>query len=422
LNRFSYLKFPASVFLVWALLSGSSNADDSLWSVLDREGDALDLMAIESEGKRVLLVGAKYEELQWRAEDEPPPEMVILPKIRKQLHIISIDSNETVEWQHSFPAVPDVSEIYSAKVTPDNHMCIAYGQNYESDEFINPVVLQVDAGGKIIWADSNAIAESYLPEKVSNEYFQIANLESIRVVDSDDNGCVVSYVLRHQTATTETYQLNVFKIDKEGNHKWRFSHSTDLYGKMFLVRDRDANHYTVVQTNQSRDAAIEAMMAARPFRPLTNIIIISHDGKLEHFHPHDQLKDFDRVWVKHMVDAPGGSVLLVGNLKNAWAALVDKQGVLKKVYSTQEGEFGFVNRKPPDGFVMVRGDAIELVDKDLNMQIDKPIEAVIKKKYINAYMEKQLSEEGPIQNIVPLRKDAYLILYKLGSRLKKIEF
>ena len=401
---------------------GASQANDNLWEMLQRDGDVLDLMAIEAIGTRVLLVGAKYEEQRLPVGGEPVDDQMNETEVRKLMHIISLNSEEKIEWQHSFPAIPDVNEVYSMSATRNGHLCIAYGRNYADNEFINPVVLQVDAKGKIGWADIEAIPESFLPDTSAKSYLQIANLESIRVIDTADNGCLLGYILRQESQNEETLQLNLIMINRDGSVKWHFNRETDLYGKMFLVHNNDSNIYIVVQTNQSRDAAIQAMMAGRPFSPKTSMLVMSPDGEMKNFYDFDTLTDLSKVWVKQAVGASGAAVLLVGNAKNAWAGLVSEKGKLGTINNTLNGEFSYATKMHAGGYILVRSGSLVALDNQLNLMFDKPIEPFIRRNYVNAYLAKELTEQGPIQNIVPISKNTYLVLYKLASRLQKIEF
>jgi len=408
------------VFCVCMFVTGFCQAGEDIWKLLKRDGDVLDLMAIESVEDKAILIAAKYIEKQWEAGEEPAANQADAPLIRKLLHLISVNNEEQVEWENSYSAIPDVDEIYSSDKTPNGRICIAYGHNYADDEFINPTVLQIDSAGKIIWANRSAIPKSSLPETSGQSYTQIANIESIRIVGSLDNGCLMGYILRQQTSKGEFFQLNLLLIDEHGNQQWHFSHNTELYGKMFLVRNSGANNYAVLQTNQSRDAAIEAMMAGRPFSPITNLVTVSKEGKLSNFFDGNALPALSKAWIKHAIDAPGEDILLVGILKNAWAGLMDPHGKLAKVNNSLDGEFSRVEKSRSNQYMLVRGDALVVLDGQLEARLDKPIDQLVNRKYVNAYVEKKLQEQGPVQNIVPMGKNAYFILYKLASRLKKI--
>jgi hypothetical protein len=410
------------IMFAWSISTTLSYASDDVWSILKREGDVLDLMALEALDDKAILIGAKYIEKQWRSEEVPQASQFDASMIRKILHVMSINVQEQVEWQHSYSAMPDVNEIYATSRTRDGRLCIAYGGNYANDEFINPVILQVNASGKIIWANKAAIPEASLPKPSTRTYVQIANIESIRIVETADNGCLLGYILRHQTEQGETFQLNLLSMNEQGDQQWHFVHETTLYGKMFLIRNGDAHSYTVAQTNQSRDAAIEAMMAARPFSPLNNILVVSDKGELVKYYDSNALSHLSKIWIKHIVDVPGDEILMVGNSKNAWAGFIDINAQLKSSNDTLKGEFLFVRTNRSKGYIMVRDDSVVSFDDKLTPRADKEIEKLVKQKYVNAYLQAKLPERGPIQNIVPLGKNAYFILYKLASRLQKIEF
>ena len=151
------------------------------------------------------------------------------------------------------------------------------------------------------------------------------------------------------------------------------------------------------------------------------MLVISNNGELKKFYDLDVLDEVKKVWIKSATDAPGKNVLLAGNAKNAWAALISEDGKLEKINNTLAGEFTYVGKKDSGGYILIRSGSAVAMDNRLDMKLDQPVEKFIKKKYVNAYLAKQLSDQGPIQNIVPMTKNAYLILYKLASRLQKIE-
>ena len=410
----------SAVFCVCIFVTGFCQAGEDIWKLLKRDGDVLDLMAIDTVDNKAVLIAAKYIEKQWQPGAEPEANQTAAPLIRKLLHLISINHEEQVEWENSYSAIPDVNEIFSTDSAPNGRLCIAYGRNYANDEFINPTVLQIDPTGKILWANRDAIPDSSLPGASRNSYTQIANIESIQMVGSVDNGCLLGYILRQQTANSESFQLNLILFNEQGNQQWHFSQNTGLYGKIFLVRNSAANSYAMLQTNQSRDAAIEAMMAGRPFSPVVNLLTVSAQGKLVKYFDDKDLTALSKTWIKHVVDAPGEDILLVGNLKNAWAGLMDMSAQVTKVNNSLDGEFSYVNKSRSSQFMLVRGDALVMLDDQLKSHLNKPIDQLVDMKYVNTYLESKLPEEGPVQNIVSVNNNTYFILYKLASRLKKI--
>lgn len=407
----------SAVFVAGVIFTNKSYAEEGLWEILQQEGDVLELMAVTTLGDSILLVGARYEEQRFQSTDESG-RVLATPILRKQLHLINIDRHENIRWQKSYPAFPDVSEIFSVSATPGDHLCIAYGRHYGNDEFFNPVLLQVEAGGKIVWANTAAIPSSTIQSN-SRMLVQLANLDSINVVDSEDNGCALGYILRRQTVDNESLDVNLLLFDKKGQLQWHHSRETDLYGKMFIVRDESTSHYTIVQTNQSRDAAIEAMVAAQPFFPRTRISIVSSAGEL--LKTHENLESLSRVWIKHIIDAPGDQILMAGNAKTAWAGFIDSRGKVSGINKALEGEYSHIHMPDQNGYLLVRDDSLVSMGKLLKPRFNKQISKLIKKKYSNSYLENKLPEQVPIQNIVPLKNNNYLILYKLGSKLLKVE-
>ena len=412
----------ASVAAMAIFYLNISNAND-VWKLLEREGDALELMALESIGSSSVLIGSKVEQ-QWQITNDSVENKIDPALMRKQLHIIKINQKESVEWRRSYPAIPEVNEIFSVSATTNGRLCVAYGSYYDKGEFINPVMLQIDSDGKIIWANNKAILESDLNTRRSdqskkNDSSQIANLDSVRIIGSPDNGCLLGYVLRRFTGSKESYELHLLLTDSEGNRKWENNSTTNLYGKMFLIRNKDDNQYTVVQTNQSRDAAIEAMMAAKPFSPKTRIEIITLGGELKA--RYENIVDLSKVWIKAIMDVPGDSIILVGNSNNAWLGHFNPTGKISRVFNTLGGAFSFVSVKKPAGYLLVRGDSMVAVNDVFAPVLNKPISSLVTKKYSNPYIDKQIRESIPVQNIVPLQKNTYLLLYRLGGRLLKID-
>ena len=419
-NKLHRLFSSAVVLCIYVFMTGACQASEDIWSLLKRDGDLLDLMAVETVDERAIFIAARYIEKEWDAGEVPELNQPATASIRKLLDLISINKDEQVEWEKSYSAVPDVNEIFSNDRTPQGRLCIAYGRTYANDELINPTVLQIDPAGKILWADPGAIPESSLPAVSPRSYTQIANIESIRIVGSASNGCLLGYILRHESVAGENFQLNLLMFNEHGNLQWHFSRESELYGKMFIIRNNDANNYAVLQTNQSRDAAIQAMMAGKPFSPVTNLVFLSAEGKLLNFFDDKALPALSKTWVKHAVDASGENILLAGNLKNAWAGLMDSRGQLSKVNNMLDGEYSHVENLGSNQFMLVRGDNLVVLDEQLNALLNRPIDQLTVKKYVNTYIEKKLPEEGPIQNIVSIGKNAYFILYKLASRLIKI--
>ena len=402
-----------------SVVSANQCYAEDLWQYLEQEGPSLDLMALESVNDHAVFIGARLESPSLQASEPSAMGKGASNILHKRLYIFSVNQKETIEWARGYSGIPDVNEIFSVDKTDSDRICIAYGSHYIGDEFINPVILQVDKKGKIIWANKKAIKESGLsPGKL----VQVANLDSIRVTSAPNNGCTLALVLRvignKDNATNESYQLMVFSFDQHGNATWNYKQDTRLYGKMFLVRNKDARQYTVVQTNQSRDAAIEAMMMARAFRPSTSVTMLSHGGKqTAHY---EEIEDLANVWVKAVSDSTGKEIVLAGNSRRAWAGQLGGDGRVKNVFEKLEGEFSYVRQAKSGSFLFTLHDGVIRTSKTMELDLNKSINEVVQKKYSNPFLEKQITEKLPVQNMVQLGKNTYLMLYRLSNKVLKV--
>ena len=121
------------------------------------------------------------------------------------------------------------------------------------------------------------------------------------------------------------------------------------------------------------------------------------------------------------MDAPGNSIVLVGNSSNAWLGHLNAAGHIERVFNTLGGEFSFVSAMKPTGYLLVNGDSIVAISDAFTPVLNQPIGSLVKKKYSNPLLDKKIQESVSVQNIVPLEKNIYLLLYGLGSRLLKID-
>lgn len=393
-------------------------ANDNLWDVLKQEGQALDIMSINSVADQLMLIGAKYVELPWLAQEQSEVSPVLPPLVRKQLFMMGIAPDEQVLWQQTYPVLPDVHEIYSTAATNNRHVCILYGEQSSDDEAIlDPVLLQLDRHGKILWAKRNLIKASNGGNQPSGLLEQIANLDTLRVTTSPDNGCVLTYVTRSIEGPEEKFRLHIIQHSVEGNVQWRQALDTELYGKLFLVRNEQARQYVVVQTNQSRDAAVRAMMLAVPFVPKTALIGLDYQGKVS-FQRIDP-PALSRLWVKTVLDANGEFILLGGKTKAAWAGLVDQDGEIKIYTDKLDDEFT-ASAEKSGRFLLARGDHVTLTTGNLVIVSDQSTQDVTIRQYLNQYLMARLPDDLPVQQIIPVGNNEFLLLYTLGSKLLKV--
>ncbi|WP_455221240.1 hypothetical protein [Kaarinaea lacus] len=393
-------------------------ANDNLWDVLNQEGRTLDIMSINSVADQLMFIGARYVELPSPAREQSEVSPVFPPLVRKQLFMMRVAPDEKVLWQQTYPVLPDVHEIYSAAASANQHLCIIYGEQSSEDEVIlDPVLLQIDVHGKILWAKRNLITVSNGVNQGSGSLEQIANLDTLRVTTSPDNGCVLTYVTRTVEGQDEKFRLHISQHSAEGNVQWHQALDTELYGKLFLVRNEQANRYMVVQTNQSRDAAVRAMMLAVPFAPKTALIGIDYQGKVSFQRIDPQA--LSKLWVKTVLDANGKFILIAGKTKTAWAGLVNQDGEIKNYTDKLDDEFSASAAKS-SRFLLARGDHVTLTTGNLDIVSDQPTKDVTIRQYLNQYLMARLPDDLPVQQIIPAGNNEFLLLYTLGSKLLKV--
>jgi len=393
--------------------------EENLWDFLGQQGKALDIMSVNSVAGHIVLVGAKYVEAPWPTPQGSEAGPFLPPVVRKRLYVMSAAANEQLEWQQAYEALPDVHEIFSTAGTGDQRLCVVYGEPAGDDEIVlDPVLLQIDAHGKILWAkrilSSSLEAKSSVPGAVE----QIANLDTLRVLGSPDNGCVLSYVTRTISQNGEKFNLHVIHNTAAGNIKWQQTVDTQLYGKLFFVHSQAENRYVVVQTNQSRDAAIEAMMLGVPFVPQTALVGVDYSGKVS-FQTVEPA-ELSKLWVKNVHSGEGGLILLAGKTTAAWAGLVSHNGEITNHTDVSGHEFSAVAAAGSGGYLLSRGDHLTRTTSKLDIVSDQPIRSVTTRQYLNQYLTARLPDDLPVQQIIPLRNDEYLLLYTLGGKLLKV--
>ena len=393
-------------------------SEDNFWDVLEQQGRALDIMSINAVSGRIIMVGARYADAPWQARGESDASAFLPSVMRKQLYIMSIAANEQVIWQHSYPALPEVSEIFSTAATGNQHLCVLYGEQPGDDVISDPVLLQVDAQGKILWAKRNLITKSSMDSSATDSLEQIANLDTLRVTGSPDNGCVLVYVTRQISGNNEKFRLHVAQHSPDGNEKWQQSVDTQLYGKLFLVHSQGANRYVIVQTNQSRDAAIQAMMLGEPFRPKTALLGVDYSGNV--IFQTVEPAELSRLWVNSVLEGESDSILIAGRIKTAWAGHVNKDGKIRNFTDVFDDEFTAGAVVSTSGYLLSRGDHVTLTTGKLEVLTDQPTRNVVTRQYLNQYLMARLPDDLPVQQIIPVNNNEYLLMYSLGSRLVKI--
>jgi len=416
----------AGVFLFFFSIPALCSASDNFWSVLQRDGGALDIMSANSVAGQLMLIGAKYVEVSWPGDEQPPVqgqlenESVLQSVVRKQLFMMAVAQDEKVVWQNTYPALPDVHEIYSVATNDDQHVCVIYGEQSNDDESVfDPVLLQFDVHGRILWAKRNVISARDSKQQSSELPEQIANLDTLRVTTSPDKGCVLAFVTRSIEKQEEKFRLHIIQHSAGGDVQWQRSLDTELYGKLFLVWNKQASQYVVVQTNQSRDAAVRAMMLAVPFVPKTALIGFDYQGAIIFRRSDPEV--LSQLWVKTVLNTNRESFLIAGKTKTAWAGLVNPNGEIKKFTDKLDDEFT-ASAVDANGFLLSRGDRLTLTSSNLDIVSDQAIPEVTKQQYLNQYLMARLPEGLPVQQIVPVGNNDFLLLYLLGSKIIKVHF
>lgn len=396
----------------------SAVAATDFWDVLEEQGKALDIMNIDSVAGQLMVVGARYVEATWITPEDPEGSPLLPPAVRKQLYVMSVAADEQVLWQQTYPALPDVHEVYGTAVSDDGRLCVLFGEQSTGDTLVlDPVLLQFDERGKILWAKRNLITASTSNVQGGESLEQVANLDTLRVTASPDNGCVLVYVTRTISKDADTFKLHIIKHSSMGDVMWQQALDTALYGKLFLVHNKQAKQYAIVQTNQSRDAAVEAMMLGVPFVPKTAIIGVSYNGDVlfQSLEPQELAK----LWVKTATSTESESILLAGKTKSAWAGLVDGKGKIERYTDRLDDEYSAVAASS-DGILLSRGDHLTQVTTQLELVSDQAIQLITTRRYVNQYLAARLPDDLPVQQIIPAGGNDYLLLYTLGSKLIKI--
>lgn len=391
---------------------------ENLWQVLDQEGHSLDIMGLQSYSGEFAIVGAQYVEIPLTSPAETEMSQIVPPLVRKQLYILRVANNNTIVWRKGYPALPDVHEIFSISTARDQRLCILFGEQLGKEAVLNPVLSQVDAAGKILWAKRDVISSLDANINNSESVEQIANLDTLRVVTSPTNGCVVTFVTRQFLNEIESIKLHVIQYSPDGAIQWRKALDTDMYGKLFFIHNNEANNYVIIQTNQSRDAAIEAMMLAMPFVPETALVGVGYKGEI--LYQISRPESLSNVWVRDAYDTTGDELLLAGKIKSAWAGQINRSGNVLSYIDALEGEFNAVSETESGGYLFARGDNLTLLDDELKTFSDQKIKDVTIAQYVNKYLMARLPDDLPVEQMILLDENEYLVLYKLGSKLLKV--
>lgn len=386
-----------------------------MWDVLQRRGDELEVMKLERSADGLLLYGAKGDQsTAGREKMTPDPAL----ETGRHLAVVYVDQSERIVRQQIYSALPDVHEIFSTRSTAKGEICIAYGEQRQGEELLNPVLVRLDAKGKIAWASREIISARHKTAGTTDSLEQVANFDTIQVGITPDNGCLLAFVTRVVTRDGETFRLSLIHHTSDGTVQWRKSVPTALYGRMFMLHDVAAKRYVMVQTNQSRDAAIAAMLQGVPFKPHTVMTGFDNTGEVV-FHT-ELAGDLGSVWVNGVVPGPEAGILLVGKLQAAWAGNIATDGELLGQFSSSFKEFNAVTKTLSGNFAFAGAESLVVTDNQFRSQHNININDTITQQFVNQFLASRLPDDVPVEQIVAWHPREFLLLYKLGSRLVKV--
>ena len=419
----------------WVLIVPVSMAGTSLWQHLKTNEEVIELMGMEPVQDGIVFYGATYSEerqkepsLQDFESDLEPvtpsvPTDLAEPVLRKLLYIFKINKKENIEWFYSYPAVPDNQEIFSVASSSTGGLCLVFGESSDQDSPLNPIVMQVDRNGKIVWLRNFSVLWQSLDNKKQispDADGLVANLDTIRVKGSADNGCVMTFVSRLTVKDDVNYNLHVIKHDENGGEIWKLDQDTELYGKLLLERDKKTGDFIIILTNQSRNAAIEAMLKSTPFTPISAVYRVGSKGKMEG--KVIQPEFLKNVWVNALATVDNGDILLAGKKGGTWMAIMSPSYKVKKVVERGEHEITAVNAKRNHTFVVATQDEILLVSDLLKQIKTQSLRSNPVHNYSNRFLLNRMPEQINVERILPVGSgDNYLVFFQLGVRLSEIK-
>ncbi|MEJ2181776.1 MAG: hypothetical protein P8Y28_15465 [Gammaproteobacteria bacterium] len=126
------------------------------------------------------------------------------------------------------------------------------------------------------------------------------------------------------------------------------------------------------------------------------------------------------MWVKDVIDTPGDAFIIAGKTKSAWVGQLSSSGKVLSYIDAQEGEFNAVSKTQSGGYLFARGDSLTLMDKDQKTFSSQKIQAVTTHQFVNQYLLDRLPGEMPVEQMMLVHHNEYLLLYELGSKLLKV--
>ncbi|KPJ93917.1 MAG: hypothetical protein AMJ53_06275 [Gammaproteobacteria bacterium SG8_11] len=410
--------------VILCVFSTQAMTNETLWSYLAQNNNNLDLMDITVTDEQIFVLGVKTRIIPWPMDSTAQSQSLLPPSQRKLLTVLNAKTGkEQVNWRREYPSLPDASEIYSSAATPDHHLCLVYGGEYGEQSTINPLVLRLDDKGDIAWFKQalptvSVQGSHFLPSE------QIANLDAIKITAAGSNACLLALITRSVHTNSETFRLHLIRYDGRGHIDWHRVLPTGLYGNMYLLQAADATRHFIVSTNLSRDAALEAMFLGQPFVPQIKIATIDSEGNLlPNTH---QLQSLNGAWLNNVIATAPDSLILIGKKRNAWLARIQSDGQLLNEYvdsDTTEGSYEYqaIVDRDKNGFIIAHSGVLRLFDKQMHLQATLNIADITTQSYENPNLSTQLPEDLAVEKLLPVSARDYLLFYKYGTRLMKIE-
>ncbi len=407
--------------VLMTIFSVQAAAQETLWNYLAQHGIDVDLMDIAPGKGRFFIAGVRSVAIPWDTAEE----QTIVPPMRRNLLLVLTATNgdQHLLWRREYTDLPDVYEVYSIAATTNEHLCVVYGNQPAEQTAINPFVVRLDNKGEPLWfkhifPGGTEPGPDFLPTE------HIANLDAIYMATSDNNSCVLAFVTRSVEGYDETYRLHVTRYDPNGAVAWHQSRQTDLYGKMLVVSSTPTSRHFLVQTNMSRDAALQAMILGQPFVPKITITSWDADGRLQQ--TVDLKNGFKNVWLHNVMATSADSLLIIGKKGRPWMAHVQRSGSTLNEFvgenkSPDNDAFDAIAPQGSDGYVVTHNGHISRFDSTLKQQSVWKIEDVTIKDFHNPRLITQLPNDLSVEKILPLSTQHYLLFYQYGSRLRAVD-
>jgi hypothetical protein len=421
IRRFSHPKL-GIIMCVLTVYSVHPAVGDTLWDYLARYPTSVDLMDIAPADHQFFVIGARSEFLRWESDSTPPVETIVPPLQRNLLLVLNVDKREQdLVWHREYANLPDVHEVYSTAPTTDHQLCIVYGSDTRKETGINPLMVRLDRTGGSLWfkhvfpQDTDTDSEF-----VSGEH--IANLDAIKLTATANNACLLALITR-STQFEETFRLHLIRYGEQGEIVWHKVLPTNLYGKSHLLSAHPPWRHFVVQTNVSRDAALQAMMRGQAFIPQINMIVLDSDGGV--LPKIDLPNTLNDAWLYNAMATSPKSLLFVGKKGGPWLAHIHSDGhVATEHFDNNKiitsGAVTAITARGKRGYIITHDGYISVLDPKLHLQSTEAIKDMVTKSYHNPQLALEHPEHLAVDKLLPLNTAHYLLFYQYGSQLVEV--